>query len=89
VNLLSGVQPIEQRHRNVHHDDIRAKAPGHLYRLPPILRFTDDIEIVFGIQQYPKRFANGFVIFRKKDGDSLRRSHFLPVIHRGVVFSLS
>ncbi len=74
ADLPGGFQPIEQRHRDVHHDHGGTKFPGQFHRLAAGLRFADHLDIGFGLQQLPKPLANDHVIFRQQDGDAFHKN---------------
>ena len=54
ANLPGGFQPIEQRHRDVHHDHGGVKLPGQLHGLAAGGRFADHFNVAFVCQQRPK-----------------------------------
>ena len=50
ANLPGGFQPIEQRHRDVHHHHGGTEFPGQLHGLAAGVRFADHFDIAFGFQ---------------------------------------
>ena len=73
ANLPRGFQPIEQRHRDVHHDHRGAKFLGQCHRLAAGLRFADHLDIGFGLQQLPKPLADDHVVFSQQDSDAFHK----------------
>ena len=70
ANLPGGFQPIEQRHRDVHHHHGGAKFSGQLHGLAAGLRFADHFDVGFVFQQRPKALADDLVVFSQQDSNS-------------------
>ena len=73
ANLPGGFQPVEQRHRDVHHDHGGSKFPGQLHGLAAGFRFADHFNIRFVFQQCPETLPDDLVIFRQQDSNSFHR----------------
>ena len=50
ANLPGGFQPIEQRHRDVHHHHGGTKLSGELHGLAAVGRFGDHFNVAFVFQ---------------------------------------
>ena len=78
-NLASGLQPIEQRHGNVHQNQRWTKFFGHGDSLPTIFRFANHFEVVFEFQKLSDCVAHYLVIVRQQDFNSF---HGLPSLFK-------
>ena len=58
ANLPGGFQPIEQRHRDVHHHHGGTKFSRQLHGLAAVLRFADHFDVAFVFQQRAKTLAH-------------------------------
>ena len=71
ANLPGGFQPIEQRHRNVHHDHRGAKLAGELHGFTPGGCLADHFNVALVFQQRPKTHSNDRVVFSQQDSNFL------------------
>ena len=65
LQLLACVEPVEQRHADVHDDELGLQLCGGFQQRPPVRDRADDIE--FGLQQMLQRFGHQHVIVSEQD----------------------
>ena len=68
-NLLGGAQPVEQRHRDIHHHHGRAELLGQRHRLAAIVRLAHDHDHGIELQQAAKALAHDLVVIGQQNSN--------------------
>jgi hypothetical protein len=63
---------VDVRHADVHDDDVRVRTQDELDRLAAVLRLTDDLDVVGGIEHRANAAAHDRLVV---DDDDLERPH--------------
>ena len=70
-NLTGGLKAVQERHRDIHDNDIGAKSLGQLHRFPSGLGFGDNFDIAIGLDEEPQPLAHDGVVLDQENGDAL------------------
>jgi hypothetical protein len=69
TDLSRSLNPVQNRHGQVHYDDVRLMLLRKRYRLVAIGGFRDDMKTLLAFEQHAKAFPDDRVVVRKKDSD--------------------
>jgi hypothetical protein len=65
-NLAGRFHPVQERHREIHHDDIGPKPFGFRDRLMAVLCLANDLDVCGCFKEMPQPSPNNAVIVRKQ-----------------------
>ncbi len=71
-DLPGGVDPVQNRHIDIHDDDIGLERAGEFDGLPSISSLRHHLYIVWGLDHAPKPFPHHRMIIHEQDPDSSR-----------------
>jgi hypothetical protein len=72
-----GLDPIQFRHRDIHHHDIGLQLVGELHRLAAVRRLADDLHIGLRAQYHFEALPHDGVIVNQQDANSFHALGFL------------
>ena len=73
-DLPRGLEAVEQRHRDVHDDDVGPER-GQLHRLPAVVGFADDLDLAVGKEQGAQALADDRVVVGQQGLDRFSQWH--------------
>ncbi len=83
--LPCSLQPVKDRHVDVHDDDVGAQASGLLYRLGAVFRLPHQLNPVFHPQDGVQILPQGDVVVNAKNADRFHSCHFMQSLKTWVL----
>jgi hypothetical protein len=74
-DLAGGHEAVQQRHPDVHQDDVGLPGPGQVHGLDAVGRFPDDIDAGLAGQNHPESGPDQPLVVSDQHGDRLGFVH--------------
>lgn len=73
-DALSGLEAVELRHADIHHDDVGVKTRRLVDRLQPVAGFSDDVDVLLAREEHAEAGPNHRLVVGDEHPDRHGRS---------------